>query len=200
IFPQYWGGVEWIPNSIFIGVLALSAIAVLLCQYSKRKSTFARALAVFGLSLAVALPLLLPRSAFYNLQFELSSLTANESAVHIALDPTRSRPTARTTDHLAATAEVDLPLQVTGAPEGLDLIADYLTVTIERSEGKTWQDAGRARFYQSRDGLWMKIHVGLQVFGKLKMEPVTLHTTAYLTLLGNSGWPRVKQRGRHPHP
>jgi hypothetical protein len=185
IFLWYWGGVEWIPNSIFIGVLALAAIAVLLCQYSKRQSTFARILAVFGFALALALPLLLPPSVFYILQFGLSRLTTNEPSVHIALDPTRNHPSDSYTDDWAGTAEVDLPLQVTGAPEGQDLIADYLTVTIERSDGKTWQDAGRARFYQSRDGLWMKIHVGLQVFGKLKKEPVTLHTTAYLTLLGN---------------
>jgi hypothetical protein len=140
----------------------------------------------------LALPLLLPESAFYNLQFELSSLTANESAVHIALDPRRRRPTVSSSDELAGTAEVDLPLQVTGAPEGLDLIADYLTVKIERADGKTWQDAGRARFYQGGDGLWMKIHLGLQVFGKLKNEPVTRHTTAYLTLLGNRRSTRVE--------
>lgn len=108
----------------------------------------------------------------------------------LALDPTRKGGQDRNnlvTDGEPGAVELDFPLRATEIPQDLGLIADHLTVKVRTPEGNSLSTTGRSLMFSDRNGqLWMKVHLGEGVFQKVRSSRVTVKTSAYLTLLGNS--------------
>jgi len=192
----YWGRAAWIANSLFILILGIAALVILPLQYAKRRTAVARGIAICAGVLALIVPALLPPAAVYGFQLALSKSPTEQSPVHIAFDGTRERTRTWMTDTVRGAAEIDVPLEVTGIPKEADLISDYVGVTMESADGRSWRDVGRTMLYRTKGLYWLKVHVRDAVFEQQKNNPVTLRIVAHLTLLGNRRSSRLEAQAK----
>jgi hypothetical protein len=190
IFQLYWGHGEWIPISAMIAVVVVGTFLILRIQYLQRRTTLARGIAICALPLALMVPSFFPRSTAYAAQLALSHRQAVPASVGLGLDLSRQGGQDRNdlvTDGKPGAVELDFPLRATGIPQDLDLIADHLAVKIRTPDGNSLSTTGRSLMFSDRNGqLWMKVHVDEAAFQKLRGTRVTVRTSAYLTVLGNS--------------
>jgi hypothetical protein len=189
VFGLYSHG-EWIPISAMIVVVVVGTFLILRIQYLHRRTTLARGIAICALPLALMVPSFFPRSTAYAAQLALSHRQAVPASVVLGLDLSRQGGQDRNdlvTDGEANTVELDFPLRATGIPQDLDLIADHLAVKVRTPDGNSLNTSWRSLMFSDRNGqLWMKVHIDEAVFQKLRGTRVTVRTSAYLTLLGNS--------------
>ena len=189
VFGLYSHG-EWIPISAMIVVVVVGTFLILRIQYLHRRTTLARGIAICALPLALMVPSFFPRSTAYAAQLALSHRQAVPASVVLGLDLSRQGGQDRNdlvTDGEANTVELDFPLRATGIPQDLDLIADHLAVKVRTPDGNSLNTTWRSLMFSDRNGqLWMKVHIDEAVFQKLRGTRVTVRTSAYLTLLGNS--------------
>jgi hypothetical protein len=190
VFYLYWFRGEWIPNSAMIVVVVVGTFLILRIQYLHRRTTLARGIAICAVPLALMFPSFFPRPTAYAAQLALTRGQAVPPSVVLGLDLTRRGGQDRNnlvTDGEPGALELDFPLRATGIPQDLDLVADHLAVKVRTPDGKSLSTAGRSLMFSDRHGqLWMKIHVDERAFQKLRGTRVTVRTSAYLTLLGNS--------------
>jgi hypothetical protein len=189
VFGLYSHG-EWIPISAMIVVVVVGTFLILRIQYLHRRTTLARGIAICALPLALMVPSFFPRSTAYAAQLALSHRQSVPASVVLGLDLSRQGGQDRNdlvTDGEANTVELDFPLRATGIPQDLDLIADHLAVKVRTPDGNSLNTTWRSLMFSDRNGqLWMKVHIDEAVFQKLRGTRVTVRTSAYLTLLGNS--------------
>src|SRR5215472_192718 len=191
VFYLYWGRGEWIPISAMIVVVVVGTFLILRIQYLHRWTTLARGIAICAVPLALMVPSFFPRPTAYAAQLALTRGQAMPPSVVLGLDLSRRGGQDRNnlvTDGEPGAVELDFPLRATGIPQDLDLVADHLAVKVRTPEGNSLSTAGRSLMFSDRHGqLWMKTHVDERAFQKLRGTRVTVRTSAYLTLLGNSG-------------
>ncbi len=189
VFGLYGHG-EWIPISAMIVVVVVGTFLILRIQYLHRRTTLARGIAICALPLALVVPSFFPRPTAYAAQLALTHRQALPASVVLGLDLSRQDGQDRNslvTDGEANTVELDFPLRATGIPQDLDLIADHLAVKVRTPDGNSLNTTWRSLMFSDRNGqLWMKVHIDEAVFQKLRRTTVTVRTSAYLTLLGNS--------------
>ena len=190
VFQLYWGHGEWISISAMIVVVVVGTFLILRIQYLHRRTTLARGIAVCAVPLALMVPSFFPRPTAYAAQLALTRGQAVPPSVVLGLDLTRQDGQDRNnmvTDGEPGAVELDFPLQATGIPQDLDLVADHLAVKVRTPDGNSLSTAGRSTMFSDRHGqLWMKIHVDEGAFQKLRGTRVTVRTSAYLTLLENA--------------
>jgi hypothetical protein len=190
VFQLFWGHGEWISNSAMFVVAGVGTFLILPIQYLHRRTTLARGIAICALPLTLMVPSFFPRPTAYAAQLALTRGPAVPPSVVLGLDLTRQGGQDRNnlvTDGEPGTVELDFPLRATGIPQGRDLIADHLAVKVRTPDGNSLSTAGRSLLFSDRNGqFWMKVHVDNAAFQKLRGTRVTVRTSAYLTLVGNS--------------
>ena len=140
-----------------------------------------------GTTLVVLTYSLLPWTAAFGMQSRLATAHIASSAIQITFDPDHkwlARCTALPNDRV----QIDLPIQVSDVPEGLDVRADGLNLSVEAP--------GRA-LWQSHEKPWLQVNSEAEVtslqttmdgaiYRQIRNEPVKLRGQMYLALAGYS--------------
>src|SRR5262249_6781894 len=127
-------------------VTAVAGVAILLLQYTRRRTTLARTMGIAFLLLAGMLFAYLPRGSTFALQCKLSEARPDAVGAAIHFAPRGEQfPTGRVAWSPANTTAVAIPLTVSGIPEGARARFEQLEFEIAGLEGNRWKTAVQPR-------------------------------------------------------
>ena len=147
-------------------------LPILVLQFTRRKTTVSRIIAITGAVLGRTMPFLLPWGALLALEYRANPIPS----LHIALNRSKSLPDAPFIPGIA-----DLPLSMTGLPEGTELKCDAASVVIEGQQSVRWRSGLIPAVQISRlkpSGCVVRVHAA-------GSQPVKIRASLYLTLFGN---------------
>jgi hypothetical protein len=210
-----WDGLEWIRNSALAAVVLAASIAVLLLQYSLRKTAASRCLLGGAILIAATGPFLGTWHGAWAIECTLSGRQLDGAAARMAFDPA-IRPTVSFADaiyspHLGE-AGINLPILVTGIPAGTEVVSERIAARIDAPGGNSWTSEWTrvGGVYSARpledprvirgDGhSWQYVNVDEAFYRAVKDTPVHVHTTVALTLLGERKTAPLATRDRTRH-
>jgi hypothetical protein len=182
-----WGAVEWIRECGVALVTAAGTAAALIWQYSRRKTTLARA----ALACTMLIAMLVMTAPRWGGAFAIQRLFSRErignTAVRISLDASRagarlSRWTTNGDDPQGVRLEI--PIRVDDVPPGTALALDQISVSLE-SARRTWR-SGWLTFTALHDlshgEAWLTAYVDPPFYSSAPDAPVQLDATMDLTL------------------
>jgi hypothetical protein len=182
--------VEWIRNSLAVGVLACVAASVLYAQYKNRSTGAGRAWAIGGAAVAVATYFFMPWSLAMGIQSRLSKQAFDGSSLRVTLDPPRMSAFPSAGRQSANQIEVVLPLAIRGIPAGPEVQADALLVALEAADGRTWKSRLPNVSLRPGDPGVMAINCYLTIdptfFREESAGPVTVRAGLFLTFFDNA--------------
>jgi hypothetical protein len=170
-----WYRLEWIYDSGITALACLCGVAIVVWQYSRRKTPAARA--VFGCgALAVGLFPLIPQAAAVAVQTKDSRVEIDPGSIHV----TQAGPAVRPNNMPAA---LQIPLRVTGVPEGMRMWVDEVPAVRLELDGKVWNL--RNGIALSSDGSLLSIW-GLPATEYLTPGQARVRVSTYVVLGGNN--------------
>ncbi|HLK69678.1 MAG TPA: hypothetical protein VKU19_39890 [Bryobacteraceae bacterium] len=168
----------------FITAIAVMVVAgvgmILVVQYSRRNTRLAR-------TLAGALAVLILAVAFAAGQVSGGSLHYENSAIRVSLDEQSSGHSTIVPSGGRDIVTLDIPLRVTGIPEGIDLVQNSIQFSLDGSQGHTWhsQLVADGGFHDLTSGTgWFTIFVPAQTLTWLEPQPVTARGSAHFLAFG----------------
>jgi len=171
------GGREWMLTASVAAVLYCGIAAVLMFQYSRRRTAVARILAG-----AVALAAL----AVFYVPLENAFAGRSSNAVRISLDSRHGRP-IRTQPNGWNTVGLEIPVRIEGIPRDVQLRKDHMTVQIESPAGAWRPGLAEGGLHEVTDGqAWLTILVSKPVFMETKDAPADVSGALEYTLFGDS--------------
>jgi hypothetical protein len=221
-------GVAWIPQTERLLIYLAAAVAILALQYFRRAARASRSVLGAAVVLCLTTQLLPWRSAF-GLQKSLSHSPSAGSAIAVQFDPAlgtfhspvSSDPGPRARVQIGGTslrapeesAEIDIPLAVSGLPDGTILKVDRAEIHLVDAngrEGKSVSPTGDAgEFEVSNDPAihgpitsFEPLHVRTRIFSQLKSASVTLqvdYSATVLRLISTSMLPALDANQRVPN-
>jgi hypothetical protein len=185
------GGVEWVRDSIALVALAAIATLVLLIQYKRRRTLFSRWFAVGGIVLGAVVFVALPWPAAFAVQSRFSKQPSLGSSIQIGFSQTSEE--RFWLPQMTPKVALHLPISVQGIPDGTELQADALSISLRSSDGRTTQlsaqDCGnltRGSISPSAVTISAVCSVDSSFFHAKRGQPVTLRASLYFTLFGNA--------------
>ena len=186
-------GVEWISNSLLVGLAAVFAIAVLLLQFRRRKTATSRVLSVCAVLAGLSVYFFLPPQMALREETNLTKSSVEPGSLQL------SRAIFSVT--ALSVGQVAIPIQLSGVPAGVDVKVDGISGTLEGADGRavsvfatgadSWADASGN----------LIIRAVLQVNPKFLKEererPVTLRASLFFSLFGN-GISEILPQRREP--
>jgi ABC-type transport system involved in multi-copper enzyme maturation permease subunit len=166
------GPLDWIQVCAQTAAAPLVTLPILVLQFMRRKTTVSRIIAITGTVLGRTVPFLLPWGALLALEYRANPIPS----LHIELDRSKSLP-----DASSRSGSADLPLSMTGLPEGTELKCDVASVVIEGPQGVRWRSdlIPAARISRlTPSGCVVRVPAGWS-------QPVKIRASLYLTLFGN---------------
>lgn len=187
-----FGGSEWVRSYYAFVVLAVATLAVLIWQYSRRRTAATRFLAVAAGILAVAGMALIPWSAAFRIQSWFSKQRLDQSSVHVDFD-SGSKWLIRAAGGRNDRVRVALPLQITGLPPGMKAKVQGFVVSLQAPDGTMWEVDQRPMLYSSEmeQKFSLQATVDGSFYRKVKDEPLKVRGSLYLTVFGNQQMARV---------
>ncbi len=186
------GGSDWVKAYYVFLVISIAASAILVWQYSMRRTAAARSLAVATGILAVLGMMLIPGSAAFRIQSWLSKQRVDQSLVHVDFD-LGSRWLTRAVIEGGDRVRVELPLNITGLPPGMIAKPEGFSVQLQASDGTMWQADQLPLRHTSNMGQEFSLQATLDgaFYRKVKEAPIKVRGSLYLTLFGNRQTARV---------
>ena len=192
--------IEWIRNSIAVGVLASIAVFVLYTQYRDRATSFGRAWAAGGAAVVVATYLAMPWSIAMDIQARLSKRQFDVSALRIALDSERKSVFPSPDPRNENKVEVALPIAIRGVPSGPEVQADALFITFRGADGRNWRTRlPNVSLQRGEAGVLVVngyVLVDAEFFRQEQARPVTVRGELFLTFFDNPRLQTISLRGR----
>jgi putative effector of murein hydrolase LrgA (UPF0299 family) len=184
-----WGplsGMDWIEFYYALVVVMIAALAILLWQYARRKTAASRSLAAIAVLLAVMGTMLIPWTTAFALQSRLSRQPIDQAAVRVGFDSARKWE-ARALIERGGHVWIEIPLQIAGIPDGMIVMPEGLTVTIEAPDGTVWRADQQPWTHALSSGLVgsLQATVDQRFYNKVKGQAVRFRGALYLTLFGN---------------
>lgn len=180
-----WFALEWTRLCAAGLVIAAAALAIVVWQYTRRKTTRARLLAGAAVVSAFLVLLLFPWKTAFALQSHLSRPSIDASAIHVGYDSQLSWAVHALVNK-DKTVELQVPLRVTGVPDQLDVVGEGISATMEVSSGEVWRSGREPRRYlQSSDLKSFFTVVDYSVYERIRNHPIHIRGSLYLTLYGN---------------
>jgi hypothetical protein len=180
--PVDLGGTAWLEEIGGDIICFAAALAILLLQYSRRRTLLSRVLLAAALLGLVAFSRLIPETAYWRLQSHLQR-RVDPSGVNLSLAG-RSAGLIGLNEAEYGYQPVDLrfPLEITGLQPGQDLYFDRSPqLTLDARDVLTRD----ARVSHGRNTTTVDIFVDRAFFDQAKGKPVHLRMQLPLTLLGN---------------
>ena len=188
----FLGGSEWVKTYYSFLVISVSAPAILVWQYSTRKTAAARLFAVVSAILAVLGTALIPWSAAFKMQSWFSKQNVGQPLARVDFDSTNkwlTRAVLERNDRV----RVELPLNVAALPRGMSAEPEGFSVHLEAPDGRTWHAEGALPRYASntREELSLGVTVDGAFYRNVKDEPIKVRGSLYLTVFGKWRTARV---------
>ncbi len=139
-----WGGLHWFRPTLVAALTLVAAAAILLLQYSRRRTWLSRGIVVVALVIAAFLTYMPGWHTAFALQSRLSGQQVAATVVRIAFDPARDPRTPtlmpeRWTLFRPDVTPVPIPVRVTGIPPGMALYGDRAALTVSAPNGERWR-------------------------------------------------------------
>jgi len=185
-FDTGWRALEWVRLYYDIAVLALAALAILVWQYARRRTTATRWLAVAAVVVVALGNALMPWTAAFALQSRLSKQPIDPASLRIDFDSAR-RWAARALIERGDRVWIEIPIKLTGIPAGLIPRYDGAIMAIEASDGSRWPPDQQPWSHVISRGqlLSLQATVDSGFYRKVKDQQVEFRGALYLTLYGN---------------
>lgn len=183
------GGVDWVRYSVAALALVSVAIPVLVFQYRSRRTIFSRWFAISGTALGAVLFAALPRPLALGVQSHLSKDPTIARSIQAELaEPVRQPLWQQHDDKVALTLRVAVP----GVPEGAEIQADGMSVSLLASDGNSLSFAiadcpelRRETISAEEQDIAATCGADPAFFRRERGKLVTVHGSLYLTLFGN---------------
>jgi hypothetical protein len=189
----FWGPMEWINASYALGILALAIPAILIWQYSQRRTTAAR-VAAGAVVLVVALGAPFSWSRAFAIQERLSKQPGAGASIR-AGGNTGLQWMTRALVHRGRGVDVNIPLQLAGLADNLAAQPEGVDFSIEAPGGAVWRTAVPGRVTSTGQLIALRATLDESVYRAIKDQPVTIRGDIYLTLYGNHRDTKVPVRG-----
>jgi hypothetical protein len=180
----------WVRNSLVLSVIAGVGAFTFYTQYRNRRTNVNRSVAIAGAAVAYAIFVFTPWSFALGVQSMLSGRHFDESRLTLSLGSVKTSVFPDTFRGLEPEGEVSIPIAIGGIPDGLELRADSLSITVEGAEGRTWRaDAVTPNSQPDQPGAKLVdayMAIDPLFFRDESMTPVALRVKLYLTLFGNA--------------
>jgi hypothetical protein len=188
----FWGGSDWVKTYYVFLIIALAAPAILVWQYSARRTAPARFLAAVAAVLAVLGLALIPGSAAFKIQSWLSKRTVVASVPRVAFD-SGSKWLTRAVVEKDGRVRIELPLNIAALPSGMAAKPEGFSVQLRAPDGTTWRaDQVPLRYVSDMDQKFsLQFTLDDAFYGTVKNEPLTIHGSLYLTLFGGRQSARI---------
>ena len=180
-----WGGLGWIRTCAAALVILSGVAAVVILQYTRRRTGLARIVVAATLVLAVAVACAPRWSPAFTVQRLFARQTVSDAAASLSVDASAigTHP-VKFLGWPPDYGALDIPLRVAGLPPGLRVGGDWISVTLETPGGvwrSGWLTAETFRG-SSEETIWMRFHMDRNFYDRWKEVPVKLSATADLTL------------------
>jgi hypothetical protein len=187
----FWSGSGWVKTYYAYLVIAVAASAILVWQYSTRRTAAGRFLAVAAGILAVLGMTLIPWSIAFGLQSWLSKHRVDQSLVHVDFD-SRNRWLTRVLIEGGDRVRVELPFDITGLPPGMIPRPEGFSVHLQAPDGTIWQADQVLPWNAGKMGQKFSLEATVDgaFYRKVKDEPLKVRGSLYMTLFGN--WQAVR--------
>jgi hypothetical protein len=183
-----WGSFAWIRTCAVAVVILSGVAAVVILQYTRRRTGIARVAVAATLVLTAAVSCAPRWGPAFAVQRLFSRQAVGDAAVSLSVDAsaigTHPAETQAGIAHANLGARPDIPLHVAGLPPGFRLGGEWVSVTVQ-SPGAVWHSDWLASqiFRGSSDGTaWIRFSVDPDVYDRWKDIPVKLSANADLTL------------------
>ena len=188
----FFGGSDWVKAYFVFLVIGIAASAILVWQYSMRRTAAGRSLAVAAGILAVLGMTVFPWSVAFGIQSWLSRQRVDQSLVHVDVD-SGNRWLTRVVIEGGNRVRVELPLDITGLPPGMVPRPEGFSVHLQAPDGTMWQSD--QLLIRNAGKMGQKFSLEATVDGafyrKVKDEPLKVCGSLYMTLFGNRQTVRV---------
>jgi hypothetical protein len=200
-FIGFAGGIDWFKSYFAYLVVGAAASVILFWQYSRRRTTLARGLAVAAAILVIAGFTLIPRSAALTIQSRLSKENVDVSSIHAVPDFGRKLLSPADNGWVttwafrrgSGTVGIQILYQVLGlSPNAIGKIG-IISVGFQASDGSTSMADGYAWGVVSETDHEYFLQTSLDPsFSKKAGEgPLNVHVSLYLTIFGNQQTTRI---------
>lgn len=188
----FFGALDWVKTYYLFLIISVAASAILVWQYSARRTAAARSLAVAAGILAVLGMTLIPWSAAFRIQSWLSKQNVDQPMAHVDFDSGNkwlTRAVIETGDRV----RVEFPLNITGLPPGMSAKPEGFSVQLQAPDGTISYTDQLPLRYASNMGqkFSLQVTVDAEFYRKVKDEPMKVRGSLYLTLFGKRQSARV---------
>lgn len=179
-------GFHWVLSSVGILGIAVTALYVLYLQYKKRLTFFSRSFALAALVVTTLVMLYLPVSWAMNFQSHLPGHGDEPADLQFAATWDARSWLAGNKGQQAA---FDLRLIPHGLPDGDELQADGVSISLKSPDGSKQEGATQSPDREPRPGSTVIINtlsIPPSFFDRERNQPLTLRATAYFTVFGDT--------------
>lgn len=186
VLGRFLGGSEWVRTYYLFLVISVAAPAILVWQYSTRRTAAARVLAGVSAILAALGMTLIPLSAAFKIQSWFSKPSMERNWAQVDFDSTNKWLT-RAVIERGDRIRLELPINVSALPPGMSARPEGFSVRLEAPDGTKWHADEVLSGYLSDNGQEVSLPVTVDgaFFGKVRDEPMRVRGSLYLTIFGN---------------
>jgi hypothetical protein len=191
VLGEYWGGSDWVKTYYAFLVISVAASAILIWQYSMRRTGVGRSLAVAAGILAVLGMTMIPWSVAFRIQSWLSKQGVDQSLVHVNFD-SGNRWLTRVVVEGGDRVRVELPLDITGLPPGMTARPEGFSLHLQAPDGTMWRADQLPLRFAGKMGQKFSLQATIDgaFYRKVKVGPLNVRGSLYMTLFGN--WQTVR--------
>src|SRR6266478_487348 len=189
VAPEIVLGGCWVGSYL---VISVAASAILVWQYSTRRTAVGRFLAVAAGILAVLGMALIPWSVAFGLQSWLSKHRVDQSLVHVDFDSS-NRWLTRVVIEGGDRVRIELPFDITGLPPNMMASPEGFSVRLQGPDGTMWRADQLLLRNAGKKGQKFSLEATVDgaFYRKIKDEPLKVRGSLYMTLFGNRQTVRV---------
>jgi hypothetical protein len=188
----FLGGSDWVKTYYVFLIIAVATVAILVWQYSTRRTAAARILAIAVATLAVLGLTLIPGSAVLKIQSWFSKQTVQESVPHVDFDSTNKWLT-RAVIERGNRVRIELPLNITALPSGASAKPEGFSLQLQAPDGMTSRiDQVPLHYVSNMDQKFsLQFTLDESFYEKVKDTPLTIHGSLDLTIFGDRQSARI---------
>jgi hypothetical protein len=188
----FLGGSDWVKTYYVFLIIAVATVAILVWQYSTRRTAAGRMLAITAATLAVLGLTLIPGSAVLKIQSWFSKQTVEESVPHVDFDSTNKWLT-RAVIERENRVRIELPLNVAALPPGVSAKPEGFSLQLQIPDGTTARiDQVPLQLVSNTEPKFsLQFTLDESFYAKVKHAPLTIHGSLYLTIFGDRQSARI---------
>ena len=176
----------WFGEAGVLGIVGLLGAAILVLQYSTRRTRWSRVALSAGVLLSIAVQGLIPRGVLFGAQRRWSPVAVDAAKGSMGLDDARLFTGEGHTDQRLA-KDIFLPVRLTGlAPEEIATLDSIDRVEVSAGgERMPKVSMSNSNLRRVRDQYWLQFPVELRFFERYREGAVDVRMSGQMTLYGN---------------